>query len=234
MRWSRLRPLFALSLACASLPLSAQAAEPNWLSVVGLYPQPATVQAQSEVAILLWLQASRTAQDEARADSERTPSLGCFLDVLRTPGYASAPGRGLDLSQFPRTVAVLDQARQDLLPILAGLQNTFMRPRPDQAYPAVVPSLPQPEGYAYPSTNAALGILFARILSQWLPADQAALATRGALLGTDRVLGGVHYPSDVLAGQALGKAFATYWIDQPGHLQLIQTACSEWPNPTAL
>jgi hypothetical protein len=111
MRWSRLSPIFALSLACASLPLSAQAAEPNWLSVVGLYPQPATVQAQSEVAILLWLQVSRTAQDEARADSERTPSLGCFLDVLQTPGYASAPGRSLDLSQFPRTAAVLDQAR---------------------------------------------------------------------------------------------------------------------------
>ena len=49
-----------------------------------------------------------------------------------------------------------------------------------------------------------LGILLSRILSQWDPADKAAFETTGRLLGTDRVLGGIHYPSDA------------------------QTACGEW------
>ena len=89
-----------------------------------------------------------------------------------------------------------------------------------------MPVLPLEASYSYPSLNAALGALFAEILRQWDPSDQPAFDATGALLGTDQVLGGVHYPSDVQAGQRLGKAFADAWIDQ--HLALIQTACPEW------
>jgi acid phosphatase (class A) len=215
-------PLLSLALVCAAPSFATEperAAAPNWASVVGLYPQPGTVTGQGEQLVLLWLQKSRTPQDVARAKGEGHPSLGCFATDIR---------QSIAIVDFPKTEAVLEQARQDLAPVLDALHVTFARPRPYLAIPALTPVLPEVNSFSYPSTNAALGTLFAEIIRQWDPADQDALAARGNLLGTDRVLGGVHYPSDVDAGQRLGKAFATYWIDQPEHLALIQTACSEW------
>jgi acid phosphatase (class A) len=224
LKWSS---LLSLAVAGASFaPLCA--AEPDWLTLVGLYPQPATVTAQSEVAIMLWLQNVRTTEDVARAQQETTPSLGCFADAIHMGATATATPQPIEIGDFPRTAAILEQARQDVTPVLEALTNTFLRPRPYIAYPAVVPVLPEPASFSYPSTNATLGVLYAQILCQLDPADQAALNATGNLLGTDRVLGGVHYPSDVVAGQRLGKAYATWWIDQPGHLALFQAACGEW------
>jgi hypothetical protein len=232
LKWS---PLLILALVCASfapLPAAQPAEEPDWLTIVGLYPQPSTVTAQEEVAILLWLQNSRTAQDVSRALSETTPSFGCFAGDIHQ-GLAATPGgsaQPIEIANFPKTAAVLEQAREDVTPILEALTNTFLRPSPYVAYPAVNPALPLVPGFCYPSAHATLGVIYAQILAQYDPGDQAAFLTTANLLGTDRVLGGVHYPSDVEAGQRLGKAFATWWLDQPGHLQLLQTACKEW-NP---
>ncbi|MDR3670045.1 MAG: hypothetical protein P4L36_04335 [Holophaga sp.] len=227
LHWSS---LFTLALVGASFsPLSAAApVEPDWLAVVGLYPQPGTVTAQSELAIMLWLQNSRTAQDVARARSETTPSFGCFAGAVHPGVTASATPRPVEIADFPRTAALLEQAREDVTPLLESLGNTFLRPLPVQSFPAVAPVLPEPVGFAYPSRHATLGVLYAQILCQLDPDDHVAICAAGNLLGTDRVLGGVHYPSDVEAGQRLGKAFATWWIDQPGHLQLFQAACGEW------
>jgi hypothetical protein len=228
MRLLPLCPLFSLILAGASCAPLCAAAEPDWLAVVGLYPQLGTVTTQEELAVLLWLQSSRTDQDVIRARSEGTPSFGCFADDIHL-GVAAGPApQPIEIANFPVTVSILEQARQDLLPILEALQSTFLRPRPYVTFPAVVPVLPVASTYSYPSTNATLGTVYAQILCQLDPGDQNAITATGSLLGTDRVLGGVHYPSDVVAGQRLGKAFATYWIDQPGRLQLFQAACGEW------
>jgi len=227
--------LLALTLALAGAgpaPLaaapSAPAAEPDWLTVVGLYPQPGSAEGQGERAVLLWLQGTRTPQDVARAQGSRHPSLGCYAQDIHLPALAGAGPRSIDLRDFPLTAAVLEQAGQDLAPVLAALKGTFSRPRPYLLFPVLAPALPLAATPSYPSSGAALGVLYARILGQWDPADEAAFETTGRLLGTDRVLGGIHYPSDAKAGQRLGAAFATWWIDQPGHLALIQTACGEW------
>jgi membrane-associated phospholipid phosphatase len=226
-------PLVSLAVVCASfapLPAAQPAPAPDWLSVVGLYPQLGTVTAQEELAILLWLQNSRTGQDVTRAVGEATPSFGCYASDLHLGLSATAGGfsQPIEIANFPKTEALLEQAREDITPILESLTNTFLRPAPYQTFPAVTPVLPLLPGFSYPSTHATLGVLYARILCQFDPADQAAITATGNLIGTDRVLGGVHYPSDVDAGQRLGKAFATWWIDQPGHLQLFQAACGEW------
>ena len=49
--------------------------------------------------------------------------------------------------------------------------------------------------------------------------------------GDDRAMAGVHWPSDVLAGQRLGQIFAAYWLGLPENAQMIQDASAEWNNP---
>lgn len=237
MSLSKARLLPSLVVVCASL-LSLAAAQPqdlhvpDWMMVVGPFPQPGTPTALAEVAILSWLQRSRTQADVGRVLAEAHPSLGCFAPALTPPASLSAsghPAAGISLSDYPLTQALLAQARTDLEPILARLQNGFARPRPYLSFPALTPAIPEEAGPSYPSSHATLGVVYARVLSQFEPANRDALMGVGTLLGTDRVMAGVHWPSDVEAGQRLGLAFANYWINQPANRQAIKdVCCQEW------
>ena len=62
LHWSL---LFSLILAGASCAPLCAAAEPDWLAVVGLYPQLGTVTTQEELAVLLWLHAPGRARRNA-------------------------------------------------------------------------------------------------------------------------------------------------------------------------
>jgi hypothetical protein len=216
------------AVACCTA-LSAVAAEPDWAGLVGPYPQPGTLEAREDLAVMLWLQRARTTVDVGRARSEGTPSLGCFAHDLK-PGLGAGGtqvGPVLNLHDYPMTAALLAQARADIAPVIQSLQNLFARPRPYLAFPAVAPALPLPSTPSYPSSHAAVGALYAQILAQFVPMNREAILQRGALLGDDRVMGGVHYPSDVTAGQKLGKVFATSWIT--AHREEIVNICgAEW------
>ena len=85
----------------------------------------------------------------------------------------------------------------------------FDRARPDLIeHPVVVHSLSFPSGHAGNSTIVYLALalivapLFTRL--RWPLASAAALAT---LIGLTRPILGVHWPTDVLAGWALGVAW---------------------------
>lgn len=228
----------ALALACATALPAAQPApasaavpvEPDWLAVVGLYPGLGTGEGQGELAVLTWLQQVRTPDQVSQAVAESHLTFGCWADVLTsTHALGSNRGGGIELADFPMTEALLVQAQQDLQPVLTSLQAIYARPRPYVADPRLTPALPADPSLSYPSTHATVGALYAQIIAQFQGSNRAAIEARGNQLGNDRVTVGLHYPSDVTAGQRLGKAFASYWIDQPGNSQLIKAACAaEW------
>ena len=198
---------------------SALAAEPDWVAIAGTYPSLGTAQSRAELATMHWLQDTRTPADVARADVESRPDLACFLTAL---------GTGMDASNFPATRALLRQAERDLKPVVASLKARYDRLRPYVVDPTLVPALPEDGKPSFPSKHAALGTLFATLLIQLDPADRDALAGEGKLIGDDRVMAGLHWPSDDTAGQRLGKAFASYWLAWPGSAQMLQDAAWEW------
>jgi membrane-associated phospholipid phosphatase len=211
--------LTILALAWAAvLPLRAGQAAPDWAAVAGAYPAAGTLRAQEEAAILLWLQGARTRADVGRVQAEGHPDLALFLGAI---GSSCA-------SAYPATRDLLRRAREDLKPVVAGLKARFARPRPHVTDPALTPALPDDDTCSFPSKHAALGALYAALLARLDPADQAALAEEGRLIGDDRALAGLHWPSDVEAGQRVGAAFAAYWAGLPENGGLVQDAASEW------
>ncbi len=88
---------------------------------------------------------------------------------------------------------------------VAYFKNKFKRPRPYLTDPTLLPCIKKPIDYAYPSGHTAIGYALALALAKVYPNKKEALLLQGHKLGEYRVLGGVHHPSDLLAGRELAK-----------------------------
>lgn len=89
------------------------------------------------------------------------------------------------------------------LPLYLVLKNLIKRDRPSLL--AGVNALIQPsDRFSFPSGHAAGAFVFATLIAGFYPAWALAAYTLAMLIGLSRVLLGVHYPSDIVAGVALG------------------------------
>jgi undecaprenyl-diphosphatase len=86
--------------------------------------------------------------------------------------------------------------------------KVYDRPRPYQTHQDVHVFVPRSHDPSFPSdhASAAFGIAFAVLMFDRLAG--ALFVAAAALIGVGRVLVGVHYPGDVLAGMLVGLACA--------------------------
>ena len=74
--------------------------------------------------------------------------------------------------------------------------------------PDVQPAIPKEVTASYPSGHSTVATLMAVVLSDMLPEYRAAIFQRAAVYAENRVIGGVHYRSDIVAGRAAGALIA--------------------------
>ncbi|HXH32156.1 MAG TPA: phosphatase PAP2 family protein [Bacteriovoracaceae bacterium] len=87
-------------------------------------------------------------------------------------------------------------------------KNAFKRRRPYLTNFQIVPCVGLEKSYAYPSGHATLSRLAARVLAKLFPERAEAFIRRADAVAWNRVLGGVHHPSDIVAGKKLGDMLA--------------------------
>ena len=80
-----------------------------------------------------------------------------------------------------------------------------------------VPGLPGfpyglPNHPSYPSGHSCLSASAARVIESFFPEATASLEGQVSDAGRSRVIGGIHFPSDVAVGQALGRNVADWAI----------------------
>jgi undecaprenyl-diphosphatase len=88
------------------------------------------------------------------------------------------------------------------------LKRVFDRPRPSLVDPAVHPLVAVPHNGAMPSGHASTAFAAAVAVGLVHPRLRWPLLALAALVAVSRVWLGVHYPTDVIAGAALGAAIA--------------------------
>jgi membrane-associated phospholipid phosphatase len=133
--------------------------------------------------------------ERAVATLSKLGEHGAVWYAIAAAGALADPGRRAEYGRAARTVALSFGVNQ-------AIKLVVRRPRPD--LPGLPPVVATMSNRSYPSahatTAAAGGRAFGRLLA---PAPFYALA---ALLALSRPYLGVHYPSDTLAGAALGLA----------------------------
>lgn len=101
------------------------------------------------------------------------------------------------------------------LPVYWVLKNSIKRDRPhiQQGFRAfIVPS----DKFSFPSGHTAAAFVMATTLSFFYPTFALAYYALALLIGTSRVLLGVHYPTDIIAGMVLGLTSATIALSLVG------------------
>ena len=109
--------------------------------------------------------------------------------------------------------------------------GSYKRPRPFAVFnePICVPQDADRlrESGAYPSGHASLGWTWALILAELVPERADAIFSRGRAFGDNRVVCGVHWPSDVQAGQTIAAAVVARLHAKPEFVAEMQRARAE-------
>jgi undecaprenyl-diphosphatase len=88
----------------------------------------------------------------------------------------------------------------------------FKRPRPCDFLLDLTAHVTPSDKFSLPSGHTAAACLMASIVAHYYPPFAVLAYSWAALIGLSRVLLGVHYPSDVVAGMLLGITIASLSI----------------------
>lgn len=103
--------------------------------------------------------------------------------------------------------ALLLRVRADVGHAVTLYKARYQRPRPFVRDPQRFhPCYPESHGTSYPSGHAAISQAYALVLADLDPAHRTLYLKEAKQAGLNRVIGGVHHPSDIKAGAALGAA----------------------------
>jgi acid phosphatase (class A) len=173
------------------------------VDVMKLLPPPPALQSQEQkrdLDELLAIQKTRTPAQEQRALADATSGTFGFADVLGPKFTAAA---------VPKLALLMDKVRGDGAAVENAGKDNWKRPRPFETNKDIRAVGDLPKGSSYPSGSSTVGYLTAIVLANMVPEKTAALFARGREAGYNRLVLGVHYPTDVEAGRLLATAIAT-------------------------
>lgn len=114
----------------------------------------------------------------------------------------------LDISSVAAFTQLLLAAFLIELPLYLLLKNLIRRPRPADAVESLSAFIRPSDRFSFPSGHTAAAFVFAVAVSAFFPAWAPAAFALAIAIGLSRVLLGVHFPSDILAGAVLGSSTA--------------------------
>jgi acid phosphatase (class A) len=160
-------------------------------------PAPGSIAALADLEVVLQVQAWRTPEQVAWARRVDVGDLFDFVDVL---------GDWFTKEKLPVTAALLTGVDSELDAGIDASKRVFARPRPFIADARVLPCVKRLSEGSYPSGHALGFYVAASVLAEIIPEKRAELLGFAQKAAWGRVLGGVHYPTDLVGGQLFAAA----------------------------
>lgn len=175
------------------------------LRLTGVPPTAGSTALREDLAVLRWLQLHRTPEMVATTWSTLARDLAVFSPALGVDMGKTTPNLLRGMAPF---MALIDDGSD-------AIKNRLRRPRPFSSHADLQPCLPLEKGYSFPSGHSSWYAAAALLLSDLLPERRDRILVLGAYGGANRVMCGVHYPSDVLAAQRFARGAAAQITASP-------------------
>ena len=222
---SPMRLLLAGSLAF-SLAVPALGAEPyitsKTMDVASLMQPPPVKGSPADVAdmrAVLDAQAGASDARKAQALTDSSENISVIFGDVLGPKFVAA---GL-----PATGKLFDRIGVSETGTLDPAKPVFGRVRPWLANPEVKTYAKPGKTPSYPSGHTTRVAIDAIVLAVLVPEKQREIWARAEDYADSRIIGGMHYPTDVQAGWRSGTAIAAVLFQQPEFRADLDTAKTE-------
>lgn len=180
--------------------------------LIGPPPEVGSEEFGKQMFTVLWLQRTRT---PSQVEFVREK-----LNFKRFEPLLEGQVNTVNISELRKLLAsIINEVRGDY----DRLKAEYDYPRPFVANEAVKPATNSRPVGSYPSGHATRSVVYARILGEIFPDKKDELMQLALQIGYGRVIAGVHYPMDVLAGQRLGNAYSDVILANPEFKQKLHT-----------
>jgi acid phosphatase (class A) len=213
--YAALAPLFCAFLIAHSAFAKDESDATKWLSKEqeqtlsdSVQPPPVVDSAEDKAdnAQVLAAQSARTPEIIAECKRDQTFGYKLFEDVY---------GKDLTEDHAPK----FHKLMKTVLAVTSAVNETakkkYQRLRPYQQHPDTVHALFTVNGFSYPSGHSMGSFTLAVVLGAVFPDKQQAFLDRATQIAQSRVDAGVHSPSDIKEGEALGKATGAAIVASP-------------------
>lgn len=162
-----------------------------------LPPKKDSMEQQADLAGVLAWQNKRTEADCERARRTAKEEYDAYWGA-DNPFGDEVPG---EFKEF------FDKLASDFEEALDTMKARFHRPRPFVNNPEAQPCLKRKESFSYPSGHSSAARVTAAVLADIVPERRDEFYSKADGIALDRLVGGVHYPSDIAAGKRFGDLF---------------------------
>lgn len=183
-------------------------------------PRPGSPAELAERAELHRLAAERTPERLAQAKhDDKVEDVTAIADGL---------GPAFDLKQFPATAKLFADLRVEDSLAAKAAKTYFHRDRPFQTERALdVCDDGHDVANSYPSGHATMGSAAAAVLANLMPGNAQVILARLPDYTESRLYCGVHFRSDITAGQVLGNVLAVKLMEKPAFVAELEAARAE-------
>ncbi len=188
--------------------------------VIDLPPPPTSASRQTadEIAYLHSLERKRTPEDQLIRAKEYVDFLPPFLALVDSATTTK-----------PETFSLMKRVSNEILFFTLREKWHYQRARPYHVDPTLTTDVPRPPHASYPSGHAGQSHAIALLLSALDPPHTAQYLAYADMVGAHRELGGVHYPSDTVAGVSLADQVMPLLLQNPQFSALFKKVqADEW------
>lgn len=161
-------------------------------------PAPESAEQLADIGTIMEWQNKRTKADCKKARKTAKATYDSFWGK-QSPFPEPLPA---EVTEFFERIAL------DLEEAVTNMKGRWQRPRPFKAYPGQAePCIKKSSGYSYPSGHSSFSRVFANVLADIAPERRAEFFAAADEIAMDRVIGGVHFPTDIAAGKRFGDLY---------------------------
>ena len=182
--------------------------------LIGPPPKSGSAEEILDFKTILYYQQFRTAKDCEFAHRDDSTSLAVMF---------GGPNGVLNNDEVRRLSRFLLKAYASSGVNAYIAKSTYKRPRPYVKSSLVKPCIPLESSYAYPSGHSMVVRLYAQILTRVFPERAELFLKRATQYAMNRIIGGVHHPSDVRAAFILADYMAKEMIENESFVKVLDT-----------